>query len=254
MKTDKDAQKVSMSVRVRKPSKHKTPGRFFGVLAGLAVLGGFVSYWHWVSEIHPIESGAGTLGDSFGPLTSLFTGLAFVGLVVTLLLQRADLRHQMMELEETRGDANRRGIEATYFQMLRLWSESVHQLETKNHCGRQVVSLFFNKMSGTGDLQIHESFNEVWHNRGFDELLEPIYSKFLFEILLFIETRTETTDTQSKVLYQRLLRAQLSKKEFELVLHIIRHKKCDSGLERLFGSICAIEMEGEGENRDFNAK
>ena len=48
---------------------------------------------------------AGTFGDSFGLLTSLFSGLAFAGLIWTILLQRIELRLQRRELEESRRQA-----------------------------------------------------------------------------------------------------------------------------------------------------
>ena len=48
---------------------------------------------------------AGTFGDSFGILTSLFSGIAFAGLIWTILLQRAELKLQRKELIEARRQA-----------------------------------------------------------------------------------------------------------------------------------------------------
>ncbi len=52
---------------------------------------------------------AGVFGDSFGVLTSLFSGLAFSGLIWTIFLQRNDLKiqqeqlqHQLDEMENSR--------------------------------------------------------------------------------------------------------------------------------------------------------
>ncbi len=44
----------------------------------------------------------GQLGDSFGVLTSLFNGLAFAGLIITVVLQSRELSLQRLELQETR--------------------------------------------------------------------------------------------------------------------------------------------------------
>lgn len=44
----------------------------------------------------------GPFGDSFGPLTSLFSGLAFSGLIYTVLLQRQELKLQRCELQDGR--------------------------------------------------------------------------------------------------------------------------------------------------------
>ena len=40
------------------------------------------------------------LGDAFGILTSLFTGLAFGGLIITITLQSRELRLQRLQLEQ----------------------------------------------------------------------------------------------------------------------------------------------------------
>lgn len=42
---------------------------------------------------------AGLFGDSFGILTSLFSGLAFGGIIITILLQREELKLQRKELK-----------------------------------------------------------------------------------------------------------------------------------------------------------
>ncbi len=49
----------------------------------------------------------GTFGDAFGAINSLFSGLAFAGIVYTILLQRKELTLQRMELVETRKELRR---------------------------------------------------------------------------------------------------------------------------------------------------
>ncbi|MDO6426833.1 putative phage abortive infection protein [Thalassotalea sp. 1_MG-2023] len=44
-------------------------------------------------------SNTGAFGDSFGVLTSLFSGLAFVGLIVTIVMQKEELALQRQELK-----------------------------------------------------------------------------------------------------------------------------------------------------------
>ena len=44
---------------------------------------------------------SGLFGDSFGVLTSLFSGLAFAGLIWTILLQREDLNRQRNEFKKS---------------------------------------------------------------------------------------------------------------------------------------------------------
>jgi len=64
-----------------------------------------------ISELSVIK--AGTFGDSFGVLTSLFSGLAFAGIISTILLQRKDLALTREELRESRIIADR---QATHFE------------------------------------------------------------------------------------------------------------------------------------------
>ena len=44
----------------------------------------------------------GQFGDSFGALNSLFSGLAFAGIIATIIMQRAELKLQRDELRLTR--------------------------------------------------------------------------------------------------------------------------------------------------------
>ncbi|MCJ8325386.1 MAG: hypothetical protein HRU29_08770 [Rhizobiales bacterium] len=45
------------------------------------------------------ENAIGPMGDAFGSLTSLFTGLAFIGLIWTILQQHTQLKTQQIELK-----------------------------------------------------------------------------------------------------------------------------------------------------------
>ena len=49
-------------------------------------------------DVKSIEK-LGVFGDSFGVLTSLFSGLAFAGMIVTILLQHNELKLQREELK-----------------------------------------------------------------------------------------------------------------------------------------------------------
>lgn len=80
------------------------------LLVGVALL---VLTWAavvvWLSlPIDGVDIGkAGLFGDSFGLLTSMFSGLAFAGLIGTLLLQRQELKLQREELQLTRIELSR---------------------------------------------------------------------------------------------------------------------------------------------------
>lgn len=50
---------------------------------------------------------AAWFGDSFGGINTLFSGLAFAGIIYTILLQKKELRLQREELKETRKELKR---------------------------------------------------------------------------------------------------------------------------------------------------
>jgi hypothetical protein len=42
---------------------------------------------------------SGTFGDTFGALNAIFSGLAFAGIIITILIQRSELQNQRLELQ-----------------------------------------------------------------------------------------------------------------------------------------------------------
>ena len=69
---------------------------------GLVVLVFVIYVIFLINFIRPAENfslaNSGLFGDSFGILTSLFSGLAFAGLLVTILYQKEQLDEQRREL------------------------------------------------------------------------------------------------------------------------------------------------------------
>lgn len=84
------------------------------------------------------ESKLGAWGDSFGAFNALISSLAFVGIVLTLLLQRTGLGDQA-------DDQHRQRFESTFFELLKLQREARRDL------------LFYNT----------DEFNAAWHARSF---------------------------------------------------------------------------------------
>ncbi len=75
------------------------------ILGGVVfVVASYATFLLWVTwPISSLTIGqAGVFGDSFGIITSMFSGLAFAGMIITILLQREELGLQREELRETR--------------------------------------------------------------------------------------------------------------------------------------------------------
>lgn len=57
--------------------------------------------FNWLLIDWPVDQ-RGTLGDMFGVVNALFSGLAFAGIILTIYMQKHELEMQRNELEETR--------------------------------------------------------------------------------------------------------------------------------------------------------
>lgn len=92
----------------------------------------------WPIDEYSISK-AGTFGDSFGALNSLFTGLGFAGLLITIFLQREDLKLTRMELSETRAEIKlqsrtfqQQQFEESFYRLLTLYRDNLTQLSIKS--------------------------------------------------------------------------------------------------------------------------
>lgn len=109
---------------------------FFGVILL------FLLSWYYLSYYHPGLQERGTFGDQFGFVNALFSGLAFAGLICTILLQKNELTLQREELICTRAEMERQTdqfkaqndnlriqrFENTFFNMLSLQQQIVNEL------------------------------------------------------------------------------------------------------------------------------
>ena len=107
------------------------------IILVVLIYGGFIIYISWPITLGNVDK-AGVFGDSFGVLTALFSGLAFAGIVFTILLQREELKLQRKELTLTREEMARQhstlkkqNFENTFFQMLRLHNDIVNAIDLK---------------------------------------------------------------------------------------------------------------------------
>lgn len=74
-------------------------------ILGLVVL--FPVYFFVVQYLYPDMVSRGQFGDMFGALNALFSGLAFLGVIYAVFLQRKELELQREELKLTREELRR---------------------------------------------------------------------------------------------------------------------------------------------------
>lgn len=70
----------------------------------------FLSYFFVVRNLLPEWTERGQFGDMFGGLNAFFSGLAFFGVIYTIILQREELGLQRKELELTRRELKRTAV------------------------------------------------------------------------------------------------------------------------------------------------
>lgn len=75
------------------------------------------------------DSEKGLLGDSFGLLNTLFTGLAFSGVIITILMQRHELIKQRIDNEKSRLEEKKQRFEKSIFMLINLHLDIIDKLE-----------------------------------------------------------------------------------------------------------------------------
>ena len=120
----------------------KSQLRFWIIVAIMGVIALWGLSWLGISKFIDNPTNQGTFGDMFGAVNALFSGLAFAGLIVTLIYQKEELMLQRDELAETRKELQgqreefeeqnktmkRQRFENTFFNMLSLQQEIVANL------------------------------------------------------------------------------------------------------------------------------
>lgn len=128
-----------------------TKANFYKLLKDIAIfliiLGGVLAVWYFTSSWidNNITAGdaaqqqtasvRGQFGDKFGAVNALFSGLAFAGIIITLLLQRRDLA-------ETRKAMGHERFDNTFFQLLNLHIDISAKLAAKGRHGIEAFESF----------------------------------------------------------------------------------------------------------------
>lgn len=151
------------------------------IYAGLAVFAIWLLSWGFIDLCISECDDRGTFGDKFGAVNALFSGLAFAGLIVTLIYQKEELKLQREELKETRNELNaqklefqeqnktmkRQRFENTFFNMLSLQQEIVANLSyeyyaSSNICPHSIPEEIFYKGAPKVQLVGRKTFEGIY--------------------------------------------------------------------------------------------
>lgn len=117
-----------------------------GTIFVFAVLGATM---YCVPRRFSADGAAGQFGDMFGAANALFSGLAFLGVIAAILLQRVELIYQRHELKATtkelagqkeqmerqNASLTQQSFDNTFFNMLSLHHEIVNGIDTAGYSG-----------------------------------------------------------------------------------------------------------------------
>ncbi|EMI4304099.1 putative phage abortive infection protein [Vibrio vulnificus] len=194
------------------------------------------------NEVSEITNRA-LFGDSYGSLNTLFSGLAFAGIITSIFLQsqelrdtRAEIKGQKEEFELQTKAMNKQVFETTFFQLLQLHNEIVQSLQiddgfgnNRKSChGREVFRVLYKDKFVEQGASYEHSF-QFGDDEIFSEDINGHYLKFhrvyghmvghyfrnVYQILKYVDKST----VEDKKFYSNLLRAQLSDYELGLLFY-----------------------------------
>lgn len=186
----------------------------------------------------------GTFGDSFGALNALFSGLAFAGLIVTLIMQKDELSMQREELDEAKQELRQQSIEfkkqnktlklqrfeSTFFNMLNLQETITRNLHYDCSDGGDSFEcdgrMVFNKFYTYKMLDFEENIRGIGmylqrkglhqYSRVPDIEVFDHYFRHLYRIFKFVNESPLIDTEEERYDYACIVRSQLS--EYELLM------------------------------------
>jgi len=176
---------------------------------------------------------SGTLGDSFGAVNSLFTGLAFAGVIISITLQRRDLDYTRQEIQKQKIIFSTQQFENTFFNLIKLHhslAESItfNKAPSKDLIGRNAIKSLYdilcNEFIYTYDSDFTPNQNQrclnQYYTKFFDAHGEHVghFFRNLYHIVKFVhESDFSNIEGRSKQDYINILRAQLSRYELGIL-------------------------------------
>ncbi len=217
----------------------------------LVVLALWLAYQYWLPSLMTFLdcktdlTGSGTFGDSYGALNTLFAGLAFAGIIISIVLQSQELRETREELRGQKEQLERQAFENAFFQMLRLHNEIANSFKYRTPNPPQ--NLFEGKDCFAALRRDVKAFVADVNNGA---SVEDRYAKFyflhahsnlghFFRNLYQIVKYVDRSDVKDKKFYTNIVRAQLSSDELYLLFY---NALSSLGRERFFPLIVKFQF------------
>jgi len=201
---------------------------------------------------------AALLGDSFGIINSLFSGLAFAGLIVTVLLQRE-------ELKESREIFKAQKFEDAFYRLIGFYKENLNEIsvhdnqEDKYHSGVGGLSFQLRKLNS-----LTKSYSKYLESKDTVDVFRYLIHKDIQKvvipqsrylgtmesILLLIFNQVENQDELN--FYNKVVSSQLTIHEVKYIFYRCLVSKTDSKLVELVNQSKLIENRISETNINVN--
>jgi hypothetical protein len=160
-------KKLRWIVKKRKQAEKNPKKTMFGTviilwLACLIIMMGLF----WWDDHNTSWTHRGQFGDMFGVVNALFSGLAFGGIIITILLQKQELQLQRKELNATRAEfktqnvtLKRQRFESTFFNMLNIHFKIIESLNfeytntSQTECLMEINRFYKNRLNDISELK-----------------------------------------------------------------------------------------------------
>ena len=189
----------------------------------------------------------GSFGDMFGGLNALFTGLAFAGVIYTMILQPEDLKQQSKELELTRQVLEKQQLEmihqtttmavqrfeSSFFSLLEFFGAVVEQVKSSptygdGFKGREALTHHFTMLKSKFSGGRSGAYVHIFNTYA-DQHRSTLgrYASTLENLFNFIQN----AEVPNKILYARILESALSTSERAFLYYLCEF---DNSIENTF--------------------
>jgi hypothetical protein len=130
------------------------------IIVSIVIIGLWFFTYYILKDLEPDERG--TFGDMFGSVNAIYSGLALAGIILTILLQRKELKLQREELGETRKEFETQNetlkiqrFENTFFNLLNQHHQIVNSIDLRYYKKKEknitTLSQQFTKVSAPAE-------------------------------------------------------------------------------------------------------
>lgn len=228
---------------------------FVTVISVIAIYSLMIIYFSYPIKDFTVKKAA-LFGESFGLINALFTGLAFAGVIITLIFQNKQIKQQQNDINNSQEIQKKQNFETTFFNLIKLHNDIVSDINIKSkgafkYTGRDCFKFFHNKyfeayeeaqdkLSDSEPIIILNAAYVVFYNDWQQDVGH--YFRNLYNIIKYVHF----SDMINKKTYVNFIRAQLSSYELALLFYNCLSLK---GHERFYPLVVEYEFL---ENMDLN--